>query len=60
MKAFEKWKSDNCEENCIEYPSHLCATCEGLGSREDVWKAALKWANEGLNKFHIEEELENK
>jgi len=59
MKEFEKWRIKNCEENCdIGVDSGLCHYCSGLGTKEDAWKAALEWANFGLNKFHISEELE--
>ena len=43
MKEFEKWKQNNCDENCdIGTDTGVCKRCSGLGTKEDAWKAALK------------------
>ena len=43
MKAFEKWRLKNCEDNCdIGVDSGPCHRCSGLGTKEDAWKAALE------------------
>ena len=43
MKQFKKWKENNCIDNCdIGVDTGVCKRCTGLGTKEDVWKAALE------------------
>ena len=62
MKAFEKWKNDNCREHCNLVYVGVCADCTGSGTKKDVWRAALEWVlksdpQEGTVWEMIEKEL---
>ena len=41
MIEFKKWQDGNCAKHC-DQPSS-CGECGGIGTKEDVWKAALEW-----------------
>ena len=43
MKEFEKWKDGNCVKVCNLCHIGVCGDCTGIGTKEDAWKAALRW-----------------
>ena len=69
MEQFEKWKDDNCVKHCNLCYIGVCGDCVGIGTKEDTWRAALKWAKSRstnmigckrtINTSEIERELED-
>lgn len=43
MKEFEKWKNTNCIKHCNLVNIGVCGDCQGIGAKEDAWRAALEW-----------------
>lgn len=46
MKEFKKWKKAGCIKVCNLSGIGVCGDCQGIGTKEDTWKAALKWVLE--------------
>jgi len=67
MKEYEKWKDGNCVKNCNLCHIGVCGDCSGIGTKGDVWRAALELVLEWLDystehkeiKDRIHNELEN-
>jgi len=49
MLGFNKWKEDNCVKHCNLCFIGVCGKCTGIGTKEDVWRSALKWYQDIVN-----------
>lgn len=49
LKQFEKWKDDNCVKHCNLCHIGVCGNCTGIGTKGDVWRAALEWAEDRIS-----------
>ncbi len=56
MKSYQEWNNENCATNCGMCVPTCISSCKGVGTREDVWRAAYESI---LNKFRISESKSN-
>ena len=50
MKSYQKWDKKNCADNCDLRGANACDDCRGLGTREDVWRAAIQHISDRIGK----------